>query len=99
MKLRPLGDRIVVRRSEAEDKTAGGIVLPDSAKNKPQKGKVLAVGAGKLLKDGARKALQVKEGDTVLFTAWAGDEFKDREGGNLLLMREDDVLAILWLNK
>ncbi|MBX9680575.1 MAG: co-chaperone GroES [Gemmataceae bacterium] len=95
MKLRPLGDRIVVRRSEAEDKTAGGIVLPDSAKNKPQKGKVLAVGAGKLLKDGARKALQVKEGDTVLFTAWAGDEFKDREGGNMLLMREDDVLAIL----
>ncbi|MFO0864518.1 MAG: co-chaperone GroES [Gemmataceae bacterium] len=95
MKLRPLGDRIVVRRSEAEDKTAGGIVLPDSAKNKPQKGKVLAVGAGKLLKDGARKALQVKEGDTVLFTAWAGDEFKDREGGAMLLMREDDVLAIL----
>jgi chaperonin GroES len=95
MKLRPLGDRIVVRRSEAEDKTAGGIVLPDSAKNKPQKGKVLAVGAGKLLKDGSRKALQVKEGDTVLFTAWAGDEFKDREGGNMLLMREDDVLAIL----
>jgi len=95
MKLRPLGDRIVVRRNEAEGKTAGGIVLPDNAKDKPQRGKVLAVGAGKLLKDGVRKALQVKEGDNVLFTAWAGDEFKDREGGTLLLMREDDVLAIL----
>lgn len=95
MKVRPLGDRIVVRRFEAEDKTAGGIVLPDSAKNKPQKGKVLAVGAGKLLKDGSRRGLQVKDGDTILFTAWAGDEFKDGQGGQILIMREEDVMAVV----
>jgi len=96
MKIRPLGDRIVVRRFEAEEKTAGGILLPDAAKNKPQKGKVMAVGAGRLLKDGSRRALQVKEGDTVLFTAWAGDEFKQRgSGDDILLMREEDVLAVV----
>ena len=95
MKVRPLADRIVVRRQEAQDKTAGGIVLPDSAKNKPQRGKVLAVGAGRMLKDGTRRSLQVKEGDTVLFTNWAGDEFKGREGDNVLLMREEDVLAVI----
>ena len=72
MKVKPLGDRIVVRRHEAEGKTAGGILLPDSAKNKPQKGKVLSVGPGKMLKDGSRRPLQVKEGDVVLFTNWAG---------------------------
>ena len=94
MKVKPLGDRIVVRRQEAEEKTAGGIVLPDSAKNKPQQGKVLAVGAGRLLKDGSRKGLQVKVGDHVLFTAWAGDEYKDKEG-NILLMREEDILAVM----
>jgi chaperonin GroES len=95
MKVKPLGDRIVVRRHEAEGKTAGGILLPDSAKNKPQKGKVLAVGPGKTLKDGSRKPLQVKEGDTVLFTNWAGDEFKGQQGDNILLMREEDVLAVV----
>jgi chaperonin GroES len=96
MKVKPLGDRIVVRRHQAEDRTAGGILLPDSAKNKPQKGKVLAVGPGRLLKDGStRKPLQVKEGDTVLFTNWAGDEFKGHQGDNILLMREEDVLAIV----
>lgn len=96
MRLRPLGDRIVVRRFEAEEKTAGGILLPDTAKNKPQRGKVLAVGAGRLLKDGTRRPLQVKEGDTVLFTAWAGDEYKERSSGdNILLMREEDVLAVI----
>ncbi|HEV8060030.1 MAG TPA: co-chaperone GroES [Gemmataceae bacterium] len=96
MKIRPLGDRIVVRRHESEEKTAGGIFLPDSAKNKPQKGKVISVGPGNLAKDGKRKVLQVKEGDTVLFTAWAGDEFKDnRSRDSILLMREDDVLAIV----
>ena len=96
MKVRPLGDRIVVRRFAAEEKTAGGIILPDAAKNKPQKGTVLAVGPGKLLKDGTRRALQVKEDDTILFTNWAGDEF--REGSKkdaILLMREEDVLAVL----
>lgn len=95
MKVRPLGDRIVVRRQESEGKTAGGILLPDSAKDKPQRGKVLAVGAGKQLKDGTRQGLQVKVGDNVLFTAWAGDEYKDGQGGNLLLMREEDVLAVV----
>ena len=95
MKLKPLSDRIVVRRFEAQEKTAGGIVLPDTAKNKPQRGKVLAVGNGKLMKDGSRKPLQVKEGDTVLFTNWAGDEFKGHQGDNILLMREEDVLAIV----
>jgi chaperonin GroES len=95
MKVKPLGDRIVIRRFEADEKTAGGIILPDSAKNKPQKGKVLAVGPGKMLKDGSRRPLQVKEGDTVLFTNWAGDEFKQSHGDNVLLMREEDVLAVL----
>jgi chaperonin GroES len=96
MRIKPLGDRIVVRRAAAEEKTAGGILLPDSAKNKPQKGKVLAVGNGRMLKDGSRRGLQVKEGDTVLFTAWAGDEFKQQGSGDMiLLMREEDVLAVV----
>jgi chaperonin GroES len=95
MNLKPLGDRIVIRRFEAEEKTAGGILLPDSARNKPQKGEVLAVGPGKLLKDGSRRELQVKVGDIVLFTNWAGDEFKKAQGDNVLLMREEDVLAVL----
>ena len=96
MNIKPLGDRIVVRREEAEEKTAGGIVLPDSAKNKPQRGTVLAVGPGTLLKDGKRQALQLKKGDKVLFTTWAGDEFKGKTtSDNILLMREEDVLAVL----
>src|SRR5258708_1671385 len=96
MNIRPLSDRIVVRRFEAEEKTAGGILLPDNARNKPQRGKVLAVGPGKLLKDGTRRSLQVKAGDTVLFTTWAGDEFRAHERReDVLLMREEDVLAVL----
>jgi chaperonin GroES len=96
MGLKPLGDRIVVQRFEAEEKTTGGILLPDTAKNKPQKGKVLATGPGKLLKDGSRRGVQVKVGDTVLFTAWAGDEFRDRQAKDeILLMHEEDVLAVL----
>lgn len=95
MKVRPLGDRVVVRREEAAEKTAGGILLPDAAKDKPQRGKVLAIGAGRLLKDGTRKGVQVKVGDNVIFTAWAGDEYKDGKGGNILLMREEDILAVL----
>lgn len=95
MKVKPLGDRVVVRRQEAQGKSAGGVLLPDSAKNKPQQGKVLAVGTGKLLKDGTRKPLQVKEGETVLFTTWAGDEYKDTGEEAILIMREDDILAIL----
>jgi chaperonin GroES len=95
MKVKPLGDRIVIKRFEASEKTAGGILLPDSARNKPQKGKVLNVGPGKMLKDGTRRPLQVKEGDVVLFTNWAGDEFKQTHGDNILLMREEDVLAVI----
>jgi chaperonin GroES len=95
MKIKPLGDRVVVRRLAAEGKTAGGILLPDTAQNKPQKGTVLAVGPGRQIKDGSRRALQVKEGDTVLFTSWAGDEFKQHGADELLLMREEDILAVL----
>jgi chaperonin GroES len=96
MKVKPLGDRVVVRRFESEEKTSGGILLPDNAKNKPQRGKVLAVGQGRLMKDGTRRPLQVKTGDTVLFTTWAGDEFKDRANiENILIMREEDVLAVI----
>ena len=80
MKLQPLDDRILVQRLQSEEKTAGGILLPDTAKNKPQKGKVPAVGPGKLKKDGGRAPMQVKVGDTVLFTTWAGDEFKEQQG-------------------
>ena len=95
MNIKPLHDRIVIKRFEADEKTTGGILLPDSAKNKPQKGRVLAVGPGRVLKDGTTRPLQVKEGDVVLFTNWAGDEFKQSHGDNILLMREEDVLAVV----
>jgi chaperonin GroES len=96
MNIKPLADRIVVRRVEAQEKTAGGLLLPDAAKKKPQKGKILAAGPGKLSKDGVRQPLQVKVGDTVLFTNWAGEEYKEgAKPGEILLMREEDVLAIL----
>jgi chaperonin GroES len=94
MKLQPLGDRVVVKREEGESRTAGGILLPDAAKEKPTRGVIQAVGNGKLLDDGSRGQLQVKVGDRVLFTTWAGEQFKvgDEE---LLLMREEDILAVL----
>ncbi|MHB1038351.1 MAG: co-chaperone GroES [Pirellulales bacterium] len=94
IKLQPLGDRVVLERDESETKTAGGIVLPDTAKDKPTRGKVVSVGDGKLLDNGTRSPLQVKVGDRVLFSSYAGDAFKlgDQE---LLLMREDDILAVL----
>jgi len=94
LKLQPLGDRVVVRREESEQRTAGGIVLPDSAKEKPSRGVIEAVGNGKLLDDGTRGRLQVQVGDRVLFSAWAGETFKvaDEE---MLLMREEDILAVL----
>jgi chaperonin GroES len=96
MKLRPLGDRLIVRRQESSEKTASGIVLPDSAKQKPQRGTVLAVGPGKMMKDGTRRAMQVKEGDTVLFTTWAGDEFKQHKTSEqILIMHEEDILAVV----
>jgi chaperonin GroES len=94
VQLQPLGDRVVVQREESESKTAGGIVLPDTAKDKPTRGTVISVGEGRLNKDGKRVALQVKAGDRVLFTSYAGEQFKigTRE---LLLMREDDILAVI----
>jgi chaperonin GroES len=95
MKVKPLGDRLIVRRVDADEKTAGGIILPDNAKTKPQKGKVLAVGPGKIDKDGNRQSMQVNEGDTILFTSWAGDEFKEKAGDTILVMREEDVLAVV----
>jgi chaperonin GroES len=94
VKLQPLGDRVVVRRESSEGRTAGGIVLPDSAKEKPQRGVVESIGNGKLLDDGSRGKLQVRVGDRVLFTAWAGETFKLGDD-ELLLMREEDILAIL----
>jgi chaperonin GroES len=96
MKLKPLGDRLIVRRTEAADKSAGGIIIPDAAKQKPQRGTVLSVGPGKMMKDGTRRLLQVREGDRVLFTAWAGDEFKEKGSGEaILVMHEEDVLAVI----
>jgi chaperonin GroES len=94
LKLQPLGDRLVVRRETSESRTAGGIVLPDAAKEKPTRGVVEAVGNGKLLDDGSRGKLQVQVGDRVLFTSWAGETFKVSDD-ELLLMREEDILAIL----
>ena len=92
--LRPLDDRIVVERMEAESKTTGGIILPDAAKEKPQRGKVIAVGAGKLLDSGKRATPDVKAGDTVLFGKYSGSEVKV-DGVEYLIMREGDILAKL----
>lgn len=94
MKLRPLNDRVVVKRLEEETKTAGGIIIPDTAKEKPIQGEVLAVGNGKVADDGSRRPLDVKAGDRVLFGKYAGTDIKV-EGEELLIMREDDILAIV----
>ena len=94
MKIRPLGDKVLVERLEAESKTAGGIVLPDTAKEKPQRGKVVNVGAGKTLENGTRKEVQVKKGDTVLFTSYAGTEIKI-DGKEYLIMDESDIMAVI----
>lgn len=94
MKIVPLGDKIVVKRTEADEVTAGGIVLPDSAKEKPQQGRILSVGEGRLLKDGSRAESQVSEGDRILFTSYAGTEITIGDV-DLLIMSEDDVLAVL----
>jgi len=92
MKIRPLADKVLVQRLEAESKTAGGIVLPDTAKEKPQRGKVVSVGEGKLLEDGTRRKVQVKKGDMVLFTSYAGTEIKI-DGKDYLIMDESDIMA------
>lgn len=94
LNLRPLNDKIVVKRLEAEDKTKGGIFLPDNAKEKPREGKVMALGDGKLLKDGNRAEFQVSKDDRVIFSSYAGTEIKV-EGQEYLIMSEDDVLAIV----
>ena len=93
-KLRPLGDKILVKRVEAESKTKSGIVLPDTAKEKPKRGKILAVGDGKRLDNGERAPFSVKKNDEVLFTSYAGSEIKI-DGEELLIMSEDDILAIV----
>jgi len=94
VELQPLDDRLVVRRLEAEEKTAGGIVLPDTAKEKPQRGEIVAVGPGKLLDNGKRAPLEVRVGDTVLFGKYSGTEVKV-SGEEVIIMREADVLAKL----
>ena len=94
MKIKPLNDRVIVKRVEEEQKTAGGIIIPDTAKEKPQEGEVVAVGPGKRDDDGKRTALEVKEGDRILFGKYAGTEIK-MEGEEYLMMREEDILAII----
>jgi chaperonin GroES len=93
-KLRPLGDKILVKRVEAESKTKSGIVLPDSAKEKPKRGKIIAVGAGKRLDSGELSSFSVKVGNEVIFTSYAGTEVKI-DGEELMIMSEDDVLAVV----
>ncbi len=94
MKIRPLNDRLLVKRLEEEATTAGGIIIPDSAKEKPAEGEVVAVGPGKLSDKGDRVALQVKEGDRVLFSKYGGTDVK-LDGDDFLIMREDDILGII----
>lgn len=94
MKIRPLQDRIIVKRMEGEEKTKGGIIIPDSAKEKPMEGKVIAVGNGKVLENGQRSKPEVKEGDRVLFGKYAGTEVKI-DGEEHLILREDDILGII----
>lgn len=94
MKIRPLQDRIIVRRIEEEEKTKGGIIIPDSAKEKPMEGEVIAVGTGKILENGTKQPLEVKEGDRILFGKYAGTEVKI-DGVEHLIMREDDILGII----
>ena len=94
MKVRPLNDRVLVLRLEGEEKTAGGIIIPDSAKEKPQEGKVIAVGPGKLDKDGKRVSLNVKKGDRILFSKYGGTDIK-LDGVEHLILREDDILGVI----
>ena len=95
MEIKPLGDRVVIKPLEAEAKTKGGILLPDTAKEKPQEGKVVAVGKGKTLENGSVQSLEVKVGDKVLYGKYSGNEITTKEGEELLIMREEDILAII----
>jgi len=94
MKIKPLNDRVIVKRVEEEKKTAGGIIIPDSAKEKPQEGRVIAAGPGKLDETGKRIPLDVKEGDRILFSKWAGTEIKI-DGEEHIFMKEDDIFGVL----
>lgn len=94
MNIKPLGDRVVVKVLEEEERTASGIVLPDTAKEKPQQGKVMAVGSGKVLDNGEKVPLEVKEGDRIIFSKYAGTEVK-LQGEEYLILRESDILAIV----
>ena len=94
MKIRPLADKVLVQRLEAETKTTGGIVLPDNAREKPQRGKIINVGDGKVLDDGTVRKLQVKKGDMLLFTNYAGTEVKI-DGKEYLIMSESDIMAVI----
>jgi chaperonin GroES len=94
MSIRPLQDRILVKRVREEEKTKGGIIIPDTAKEKPQEGKVVAVGNGAILKNGTVRPLEVKKGDTVLFAKYGGNDIKI-DGEDHLIMREEDILAII----
>ena len=94
VKIKPIEDRVLVAPMEAVEKTASGIYIPDTAKEKPQKGKVVAVGDGKILDDGSRQKPQVKKGDTVLFTSYAGSEIK-MDGKEYLIMTESDIMAVI----
>ena len=95
MEIKPLGDRIVVKPLEAENKSKGGIVLPDTAKEKPQEAKVIAVGRGKMLDNGTIQTPEVKVGDKVLYGKYSGNEITTKEGEELLILREEDILAII----
>ena len=94
MKIRPLHDRVIVQRIEEEEKTKGGIIIPDTAKEKPQEGKVIAVGPGKVLENGTKTTLDVKVGDKILFGKYSGSEIKI-DGEEFLMMREDDILGVI----
>jgi chaperonin GroES len=94
MKIRPLQDRVIVKRIEEEEKTAGGIIIPDTAKEKPQQGKIVATGKGKVNDDGKLTPLDVKIGDKILFGKYSGSEVK-LDGDELLIMREDDILGVI----
>ncbi|RME85641.1 MAG: co-chaperone GroES [Zetaproteobacteria bacterium] len=93
-KIRPLHDRVIVKRIEEEEKTPGGIIIPDTAKEKPQQGEVIAAGNGKILEDGKVRPLDVKPGDRVIFSKYAGTEIKI-DGEEYLIMREDDILGVI----
>jgi chaperonin GroES len=95
MEIKPLGDRVVIKPLEAENKTKGGIVIPDTAKEKPQEGKVVAVGKGKVLDSGTVQPPEDKFGDKVLYGKYSGNEITTKEGEELLIMREEDILAII----